>query len=521
MAAGIGLVALSSLLFGLAFPTARVAPLAWLALAPLFVALRRGRLGGALLLTWLWCVTGACLVGDWFPRAVADYFHQPMPVAIALFVGVFTLMAAPYLCAFTAAYRALARGPVRRLPLLPLLAGAAWTGAELARGRLFTGTPFFIGNPWGLLGYSQADVLPLVQIASVTGVYGVSFALACANAGLAELWLARREPARRRAALVGLGLALAPGAVVALHGAFALRAAGPEPGSEPVRVAIAQGNVDVGAHWRSDAYGENLDLYLRLTDAAARRARPEIAFWPESAMTFFLEREPLYRGALAVLLRAHDLELVAGGPRMLGDDEAAGFTNSVYVVAPDGALADRYDKQYLVPFAEYFPIGIDVLRRSFGRIRSFAHGVQVAPVATRAGRAGVLVCNESMLPEVARERVLAGAVYLVNPSNDSWIPDAKYTEQQLDIARLRAVEQRRWLVRASTAGPSALVDPWGRVAARTPGLERAVAAGEIWPRRGLSLYARLGDAFGFACLGAAALGVISARRHRPGDAASP
>jgi apolipoprotein N-acyltransferase len=231
-------------------------------------------------------------------------------------------------------------------------------------------------------------------------------------------------------------------------------------------------------------------------------------------MTFFLEREDLYRRLLARFLGARDLQLVAGAPRMTGPDADPRYSNSVYVIEPDGALSGRYDKQFLVPFAEYFPIGIDVLRREFGRIRVFEPGTDVAPLATRAGPAGVLVCNESMLPEAARARVRAGAAWLLNPSNDTWISDAKYTEQQLDIARVRAVEQRRWLVRASTAGPSALVDPFGRVTARTPALEAAVAAGEIWPRTGLTPYARVGDVFAYLCLAGALLGVLAARRGR-------
>jgi apolipoprotein N-acyltransferase len=510
-------VVLSAALYSLAFPTVGAAGLAWLALVPLFLAVRRAGTRGALVLAWLWCVVGAAFTGDWFPRSVADYFQQPMPVALALFAGVFTLMAAPYLCAFAAAYRALARGPALAVPLL---AGAAWTAAELGRGRLFTGTPFFIGNPWGLLGYSQADVLPLVQIAAWTGVYGTSFAVACANAALAEAILAWPERARRARALLAVPVALAPAAGIALYGALALRGAGHAPGERIIPVAIVQGNVAIGAQWRPDAYGENLELYFRLTRAADERADPEVVFWPESALTFFLEREVLYRRTLGAFLGERDLQLVTGAPRADVDAPRGPYTNSVYVVEPGGALPARYDKQYLVPFAEYFPIGIDILRRSFGRVSEFRHGRQLAPLPTRAGAAGILVCNESMLPEAARARVLAGATYLVNPSNDTWISDAKYTEQQLDIARLRAVEQRRWLVRVSTAGPSALVDPWGRVAVRTPAREAAVAAGEIWPRTELSGYARLGDAFGWACAGLVAAALVALRLHptRRGDA---
>jgi apolipoprotein N-acyltransferase len=511
LATGAGLVGLSALLFSLAFPTRSLAALAWIALVPLFVAVRRAALGRALFLTWLWCVVGACLTGDWFPRSVAHYFAQPMPVAIALFAAVFTLMAAPYLCAFTAAYRVLARGSVLALPFA---AAAAWTAAELGRGRLFLGTPLFVGNPWGLLGYSQADLHALLQIAAWTGIYGVSFAVACANAALAEVVLSWSEPARRDRAIYALPLALLPAAGIAVYGHLVLREARRGPPAEAVRVGIAQGNIAVGAHWRSDAYGQNLDVYLELTDAAAQRAAPAIVFWPESAMTFFLEHEDVYRRGIGAFLARRGIQLVAGGPRRLGDEPDTRYTNSVYVVEPDGSLSARYDKQHLVPFAEYFPIGIDVLRRSFGRIRTFEHGTQVAPIGTRAGPAGVLVCNESMLPEVARERVRAGAAYLLNPSNDTWISDPDYTEQQFDIARLRAVEQRRWLVRASTAGPSAIVDPWGREVVRTEPLERAVAVGEIWPRSELTVYARAGDAFALGCVAATVLGVLHARRRR-------
>ncbi len=503
------LSAASAVLFALTFPTWRWTALSWVALAPLFVALRGGGLGRALVLAWLWCVVGAVAAGSWFPRAVADYFGQSLAVALALFVGVFTLMAAPYVMAFAVAYRALARryGPVA----LPVLAGAAWTAAELGRGRLFSGTPFFIGNPWALAGYAHAQDLPLVQIASITGIYGVSFAVVCVNAALAELWLARRE--RMRPALAGLALAVLPALGSLAYGHAVLRAPAPGAGVPAVAVAIAQGNLTVGTRWRSDFYGQHLDVYLALTDAAAAAGRPAIVFWPEAAMTFFLEREPLYREAIARVTRAHDVELVAGAPRAVGEGAEPLYTNSIYALGPGGEIRGRYDKQYLVPFAEYFPLRIDVMRRRFGRIRVFEPGEQTALLPTRAGPAGVLVCNEAMLPEVAAERVARGAVYLVNPSNDTWISDRQYTEQQLDIARLRAVEQRRYLVRASTAGPSAVIDPLGRVRASTRALEREFALGEVRPLEERSLYGRVGDLFGGLCAAAVAAALVL---RRPG-----
>jgi apolipoprotein N-acyltransferase len=501
--------ALSAVLFGWAFPPTRWSMLGWIALAPLLVALRRARtLRGALLLTWLWCLVAAYAVGDWFPRSVSQYFLQPFGVGLALFFAVFTVMAGPYYFGFTAAYRALSGALAAHFTwALPFLAAAAWVAAELGRGRLFTGTPFFIGNPWGLLGYSQLDHTALTQIASVTGVYGVSFAAACTNAAVAEAWLRMRSGELGRwGATALIGVSLLPALAMSLYGALALRGAGSEGAVEGVSVALIQGNVDVGTRWRADLYGENLEVYLRLTREAAR-GRPALAFWPEAAMTFFLEDEPLYRASIASVLEPDDVQLVAGGPRRTGGDSPTYF-NSIFSLSPRGAVEGRYDKEYLVPFAEYFPLQIDVMRRQFGRIRTFAPGEATRPLPTRAGAAGVVVCNEVMLPEVVGERVAAGASYLVNPSNDSWINDPKYTDQQLDMARLRAVEQRRWLVRVSTAGPSALIDPWGRVVVRTRPLAQDVALGSITPRSDLTLYGRVGDAFALSCVAVVAAALL-------------
>ena len=502
------LAAVSATLYGLTFPPTGWTALSWFAVVPLLVALRRGSLLQALFVSWLWCVVGACVAGDWFPRSVADYFQQPMAVAVALFIGVFTLMAGPYFMVFAAVYRALAR---RYEIALPLLTGAAWVGAELARGRLLTGSPIFIGNPWGLTGYAQSEVLPLVQIASVTGIYGVSFVVVCVNAALAELWFRGRDGARsgRRLAVL-LGLAVLPALVSLVYGYSALGNSAKAVEDETrVGVTVAQGNLSVGRRWRSDMYGRNLDVYLALSHEAASQDKPRIVFWPESSMAFFLDDEPLYRKAIARVLRHHDVELLAGGPRK--GEKAHEYTNSIYSIAPSGDIQGRYDKQYLVPFAEYFPFQIDILDRDFSSVRSFQHGTQTHPIPTRAGPAGIVVCNEVMLPEVVGQRVADGAAYLVNPSNDSWIDDPKYTGQQFDIARMRAVEQRRYLVRASTAGPSAIIDPWGRILGTTEVGTRGFASGEIQARHERSLYGRVGDLFAMLCVLAVAAALVVRR----------
>jgi apolipoprotein N-acyltransferase len=482
------LTAVSALLLGLAFPPIGWRPLAWIALAPFFVALRSSRTSTALLLTWLWTHVLCYVVWSWGPAAVTTYFQQSQTTAVGLFFGLATGMLAPYFIGFALVYRALAR---RFSASLPLLTAAAWAAAELARSRLLTETSFFSGNPWALVGYSQVGFDPLVQIASITGVYGISFVVVAVNAMLAEALLVARRGQLDRSAVRSVGASLLPCMGALGFGFASLFGADGNHTAPETRIAIVQGNVGLESRWRSDLYGRNLDTYLTLTERALERGGVEMVFWPEAAMTFFVGREPAYRSVIARSLAPRGAELLAGAPHYEGDD----YFNSAFLLSARGALLARYDKQYLVPFAEFFPFAkIDLLRRNFGRIREFSRGAKAPPLPTRAGPAGIVTCNEAWFPEIAGRRVREGAGYLVNLSNDSWF-EPSFSAQSFDMVRMRAVEQRRYLVRASTSGPSAIVDPWGRVLAQSDLLEDAVLVDSIRTNKEPSLYGRLGDTF--------------------------
>jgi apolipoprotein N-acyltransferase len=491
----------------------RARALAWVCLVPLLVALRDAPPARRLALGAALSLAVGIGTGTWMPRAVADYFDQPLAVGAALFLLVTFAMAAPYYVAFAWAYGPLVRGAGAAAPLF---AGAAWVAADVARGRLLNGLPVYLGNsPWATFGYSQTGVDPVVQIASWTGVYGISFALVCVNAALAEaareLWRERRLSASSRRGL--LVAATVVGFLLAFGAVSLSRARAPAAGAR-TRIAIAQANLGAAARWEEGGAARTLDAYGRLTLEAFERGAPALVFWPEAALTFFLEQEPLYQRALGQLLARNGAELVTGAPRAAGPSGAPPYTNSVYLVEQGGALRARYDKQLLLPFMEYFPLRLDLVRRRFGRVREFTAGAASAPLPTRAGPAGVLVCNEALLPHVAARRMAEGAAYLVNPSNDSWVKDAGFAEHQFDIVVLRAVETRTTLVRASDSGPSAVVDPWGRVVARSAPLARELILAEIAPGPGGSLYARIGDLFGALCALAVVLRLASSRGRR-------
>lgn len=503
-------VVLSGVMYPLAFPPAGLWPMAWVALVPLLVTVRTVRWWAAALLAWLWTLLWCASVIAWLPSAMATYYGQSPGVGVAVFLVVATFMGGIEYAAFAVWYRS-TEWP--RNAARPLVVAAAWVAAELGRGTLLT------GNPWALIGYSQVPVATLLQIADVTGIYGPGFLVAAANAAIAGRCLATDADGRRRA-WGGIGLVAL--VVVAAAGYGTLRLRTPVPAGPEIPVIAVQSDVEVITQWDPGMRRPNFEAHLALTQDAVGAHRPRIVFWPESAMTFFVEDDRTARDRIRAVLGG--AELVAGGPRATYGGPP--YYNAAFLLGPDGRVVGAQDKRWLIPFAEYFPLqSIGLLRRRFGAVGEMTPGVRLVPLPTTAGRAGVLICHESLFPEAAAAQVRAGADYLVNVSNDSWHGGATYSLMAFDVAVVRAVEQRRWLVRASTSGPSGIVEPSGRVAVRTAPFTRDVARGSVRAVSTTSPYARVGDAFAYACV---AMAVVSAaltrrsarRRAAPAAAAS-
>ncbi len=470
-------------LYALAFPPFDHALAAWATLLPLLLVvgdgspLRAAAYGGVYGFLAGWAVTW------WLAHSVASYF------AAGIVVGALSMSAA-YLAAVATTFGAFAAGAVllrRRLPavVVPFAVAALWTATELVRGRL-------LGSPWALLGYTQHELTPLLQIASVTGVYGVSFLVALGNAALADAIRTWRRGAGVDAAATSL---VAPGAVVATVWLVGFMAVphGESP-SAPLRVALVQSNVPPAFHWTRGHAEEQLAANLRLTGSAASD-RPDLIVWPENALTLYLEQEPLVARQLAGVARRTGADLLIGGPR-----HADGHTfNSARLLRADGAPGGVYDKQRLVPFAEA-PLVAPVEASFDESPRAFTAG-------TRAGvlRSGVplavSICHEMVYPEVVSGGVLGGGEVLVTIANDGWLDDGSGvgSRQHFAMAVVRAVETRRWLARAATTGVSAIVDPYGRVVARMDPGDAGIVAGAVAPRRDLTPYVRFGDVFAGGC----------------------
>ena len=488
----------SGFLLALAYPRADLGLVALAALAPFLLSLQEVTPASALWRGYLCGFAFFASLLDWIPRVMRLYGGLPLPLAWLIF-----LFFVFYLATYVALFALLVSASSRRLGALSLAAApVAWVALEIARGRLLT------GFPWGLLGYTQYRNIPLLQAAAWGGIYAVSFLVLAANAGLALLLLRPITPRQR---IVGAALILLVVLVYA-GGAVALRGPERRPPGEAIPVAAIQANVAQDRKWTPGGEPQILSDLVRLTRQASGA---RIVVWPESSSPFSfrrpapgggsgitIETDAAYVSVVTDLARALDATLIVGSVDYAASGGALRAYNSAFAVGPDGSLLASYDKIHLVPFGEYVPLHrllFFVDRMARGAIADFAPGTRFAPLPTDAGRAATFICYEAIFPELVRRIANEDAAFLVNITNDAWFGKSSAPGQHLAMAAVRAVENRRFMVRAANTGISAIIDPYGRILARTPLMEAAVLRGVLQPRADRTPYARGGDAFAWGC----------------------
>ncbi|MGH7896299.1 MAG: apolipoprotein N-acyltransferase [Candidatus Binatia bacterium] len=463
----------SAVLYASSFPPAALSPLAWVALAPLLVTVSGLRPGRAAAWGALYGFVAALGVVLWLPATVAGYFGVSPLVGWASCL----VLVVRYGALSGAVFAAWLGWATRRGPVGPLAVAAAWGAMEFARARL----PFPVGNPWALAAYSQVGFARLMQIADVTGPYGVGMLIAAVNTCVAAV--VRPVLRGRRPALQAAGVGLALVATLA-YGTWRL---GETFGTgRPITVAVVQGALAHEVRRGPDGGRQSVARHLALTrDAMA--ARPGLVVWPENVVDFHLQDAAPEREALLAAVRDLDVDLILGGPSYTSGETGPRLHNSVFLVRR-GQLAGRYDKLRLLPVAEQPLTGGGYTP---GRI---GYGLR-----SGSGLVGAFVCFEAMYPELVR-RLAVGTALLANLSNDGWLGAGAPAEHHLDIASVRAIENRRYLVRATTSGISAVIDPHGLVLVRSAFDTPEVLTAEVRRSQTYTLYQRLGDAAGWAAV---------------------
>ena len=458
----------------LAFAPFGAHPLAWLALLPLFALWLHSSPRQA---AWYGLLFGLGMFGagvSWVYVAIHVFGHTVAPLAALLtllFVLVLALTTA--LAGFLARYGA-RRGALSESAQLLLFFPAVWTLVEWFRGWFLT------GFPWLTLGYSQIDA-PLRGYAPLFGVYALSL-LAALSAGLL-LWMWRE---RGKAVAWGVPLLL----LIWLGGWGLSHLEWTRPVAEPLRVTLIQGNVPQSTKWNPAAIRLRLERYAGLTREHLEES--DLIIWPENAITvFYHQLVDDYFATLEQELRESETDLILGVP-LLDEDGERYYTTMMSLGSEHGF----YRKRHLVPFGEFLPL--ESLLRGLIRffdmpMSSFTPGPQAQSLLQAGGQpVAASVCYEDAFPAEMRD-FLPQATLLVNGSNNAWYGDSLAPHQHLQISRMRALEFGRPMLRATTNGISAIIEPDGRLAHTSPQFETAIVKASVQPMQGATPYARLGN----------------------------
>ncbi len=532
---------LSACLLELPFPIAGPMPpwrsvFAWFGLVPLIWAvlsgveaderspLRRGFLLGYLC-GFLWYL-GNCY---WVRDTMSRYGDMPA-LAPTLLLIAFSLVLGLYFGMFALGLVLVRRasGSVRwALAFAPVL----WTALELAAARITS-------VPWDQLGYSQVDNAFVNQLAPWTGVYGISFVLVAVSALIAGGYLLDRCRDRRGCGISGMALAL-----MGMSGLF--------PAPPVVRTTatavLIQPNLDVSDanNWQGVEWDQHIAAFARMAanlcdddikgipqTGAPREATPcptgtahaDLVTWPESPAPF-LGGDRRFRQAMRSVAQAAGAPLVVGGVGTDFSTEQQRWLeyNSGFVFTADGSRLGRYDKIHLVPFGEYIPFQnlLTFAHKLTGRVSSFDRGTERSAFllpTQNAGphRYGVFICYEAVFADEVRQFAKHGAEVFVNISDDGWYGDTSAPWQHLNMARMRAIENRRWLLRDTNSGVTAVIDPYGRVRQSIPRHRVGELAARYGFRNDLTFYTVHGDVFAWMCVAASlAGGAFALMRKQP------
>ena len=501
------LVLLSICLQLLPFPLAGPVPIArravcWICLVPFLLALQgRNRAGLPLTLRQSTALGYLCGCGwffgncYWVYQTMYLYGGLPAPAALGILV-LFSLYLGLYLALFALGYACFVRllGARAALALSPFL----WVAVELARARI-------TGFPWDLLGYTQVDNAFLLPLARITGVMGLSLVVAAGNV----LWLWRPKAKGRFAAPVLASLLV----VMGIAGSVIQQPAE----SATASAVLLQDNLRVGqeATGPRETQPELLAEFTRLTlhpkvarpvvagaAVAGATVSPDLVAWPE-APTPFADADPDLRAALGAVAQTEHAPMVVQAEGA-GSTRNAGGRYDEYVSAsfflPDGSYAGRYDKMHLVPFGEYTPY-----KKLFffaGQLLDqliLVPGTHRRVFSTGGHRYGAFICYESIFGDEIREFAEQGADVLVNLSDDGWYGDTSAPWEHLDMARMRAIENGRWLLRDTNTGLTASIDPEGRIVAALPRHVRDAIRVPFGYRTKLTFYTKHGDWIAWLC----------------------
>lgn len=481
----------SGVLFALAFPDYSLGWLAFVALTPLLVAVARSRSNGeAFFFGWLSQTIAWLMMVPWVVRVMSHYGGLPLITGILIFVAMSSILGL-YGALFALVVRWLRPGERFRVWLLiPLV----WIAIEYARTYLLT------GFPWNLIAAAIVDYRPLAQFDRAAGPYALGAMIVFVSTTIA--WLITQNTTVAHRSLVAALLVMFV-FIWTTTGFVAAKLIDQPADQSPVVAAMLQPNIPQQMRWDPDSVALIYDHMMRMTaEALAHGAK--VVIWPESTVPLSYSRTDFYRESIEHASAQSGADIILGS---VAEDPTKPnkIWNAAFLVS-GGKTIGHYDKIRLVPFGEYVPLRkmLFFAEKLVHEVGEFEFGTNEHPLRGMFAY-GPAICYEIVYPQITRTQVRNGADVLVTITNDAWYDGTSAPRQHLNQARMRAIEDDRWLLRAGTTGISALVDPTGRIVQEIPMGREGIIYAHVSPRHSTTPYVRFGDWFAWL----ASLAVVS------------
>ncbi len=477
------LAGLSGFLLIFSQPSFNLFPLAWVGLIPLLVCLKSTS-------SWKTAFRWGYVTGVIFFFGMTYWIILLYPFA-NIFI---TTLGCAALVAYLAVYPGIFAAVLSRLPWqsglrFVLIVPVIWTGLEWIRSWMLT------GFPWGSMGYSQWNNICAIQIASITGVHGVSFIVVLLNAAIANL--IRTYPFWRRQ-LKATALPVLIVIASLFYGVFTISI--PQQATSTIEIALVPGNVPQDEKWQRKNVTKIFKKYMNLIKKADA-TRPNLIVLPETAIPApIFSRQNAYRLQLEQILSDRRMYLLIGAPHYDPDSKVY---NRVFLLSPSGEKLGSYSKMHLVPFGEYVP-----LSRYLPNLIQFepyepGKSINLFPIpTTEDAQMGISICFESVFPNLFRKFVKKGATVMGVLTNDAWYEGTAAPDQHFSVAPLRAVENRVPVFRCANGGISCIIDSHGNIITKPiqPNDTQDFLIGQIpVGDQRHTLYTRYGDWFPILC----------------------
>jgi len=468
---------LSGALTYLSFERFSLFPISWFSLSiPIFLLIKKRKF--PFLVGFSWAFPFYTISLYWLVRVMSHYGNLSFFLSIIFFLILVFSLSSLFGLIFLIINYVAKTFPNIEFILFPLF----WVSLE------YFLTFFLTGFPWNLIGYSQIHFLPLIQISSITGVYGISFLIILLNSSISFSIKTKNF----RWLILSIILFL----FCNIYGFFLINKGYNK--SEPLKVAIIQGNtnMDDDLVGNSKKLEEKFNDYIELTKKAID-LNAKLIIWPETSVPILFRYDPR-KDVLMELSRGKGIFILAG----FTDWREGNFYNSVFLISPKKSISSVYDKIHLVPFGEYVPF-----KKIFGFFESitkevgdYTAGSKLVLHSVKKYKFGSPICYEIIFPDLVRRFVKEGAQFLVTVSNDGWFGRSDAPYQHFSIASMRAVENRRFLLRATSTGVSGIVDPFGRVLKKIDIGKTEFSIEDIFPLEEKTFYSNYGDIFAQSCL---------------------